>query len=541
MAYLGSVSLVPPRDGLFLGNLSVGNLNLGANEVLYSSNGTDIDGSPNFTFDGTSKLHLGESLGFTNSYQTNIEAVTDANQSTQNIILQNKNAGAVASTNMYITNDSTVSESANFCVIGMNGNNYTGSNTVSDGKNQMYIANTNKDIAIATNFIGSGAGIHLSGNGGVSAISINPSNAISLGSTYNATTDTYSYITGTAGQVLTSGGSGGLPTWTTPTTSAITVSNQANDRVITATAVNDALTAESNLTFNGSARLGIGTIYVHTAGGATEVIQMNETASVVGAANVAIGHKCVAANSCTTLGYEIGRTGMSGTYNVLVGRSTATALTSGNGNVVIGGNAAQALTSGTNNVILGVSSGVGQTTQSNNTICGYNSRCTDTLAVSRANCGIFGDAIIGVLTGDNEIQIGKSTTTVYTYASATRSDARDKADIKPEPLGLNFIEKLKPVQYKWNYREDYKVQNEDGTISQLPNDGSKKRSRDHNGFLAQDIKDTMTELNIDWAGLKHGVVGGGTDVYNIDYSEFIAPLVKAIQQLQERIKILETK
>ena len=209
--------------------------------------------------------------------------------------------------------------------------------------------------------------------------------------------------------------------------------------------------------------------------------------------------------------------------------------------MVIGGNAAQALTSGTNNVILGVSSGVGQTTQSNNTICGYNSRCTDTLAVSRANCGIFGDAIIGVLTGDNEIQIGKSTTTVYTYASATRSDARDKADIKPEPLGLNFIEKLKPVQYKWNYREDYKVQNEDGTISQLPNDGSKKRNRFHNGFIAQDIKDTMTELNIDWAGLKHGVVGGGTDVYNIDYSELIAPMVRAIQELQERIKILESK
>ena len=538
MAYLGSVSLVPPRDGLFLGNLSVGNLNLGANEVLYSSNGTDIDGSPNFTFDGTSKLHIGEPLGFTNSYQTNIEAVTDANQSTQNIILQNKNAGAVASTNLYITNDSTVSESANFCVIGMNGNNYTGSNTVSDGKNQMYIANTNKDIAIATNFIGSGAGIHLSGNGGASAISINPSNAISLGSTYNSTTDTYSYITGTAGQVLTSGGSSALPTWTTPTTSAITVSNQADDRIITATAVNDALAAESNLTFDGTGKLGVGTINMHTT---SEVVQINDIATKVGAGNVAIGHQCRGQDSCVTIGYQIGRTGMSGNYNVLIGRSTATALTSGNGNVVIGGNAAQALTSGINNVILGVSSGVGQTTQSNNTICGYNSRCTDTLAASRANCGIFGDAIIGVLTGDNEIQIGKSTTTVYTYASATRSDARDKADIKPEPLGLNFIEKLKPVQYKWNYREDYKVQDADGNIIQLPNDGSKKRNRFHNGFLAQDIQQTVQELNTDWAGLKHGVVSGGTDVYNLDYNELIAPMVKAIQELQERIKILEGK
>ena len=536
MAYLGSVSLVPPRDGLFLGNLSVGNLNLGANEVLYSSNGTDIDGSSNFTFDGSTKLHLGESLGFVNSYQTNLECVSNANQSTQNLILQNKNAGAVASTNLYITNDSTITESANFCVIGMNGNNYTGSNTISDGKNQMYIANTNKDIAIATNFIGSGAGIHLSGNGGASAISINPSNAISLGSTYNATTDTYTYITGSAGQVLTSGGSSALPTWTTPATSAITVANQADNRIITATATTDALNGEANLTFNGTT-LTQNTINYHVGG---ENVQINEFAQT-GTQSVAVGHQARAASSCVSLGYQIGRSGMSGTYNVLIGRSTATGLTTGNGNVIIGGNGGQAITTGTNNTIVGVSSGATQTTQSNNTIFGYNSRATDTLGAARANCGIFGDAITNVLSGDNEIQIGKSTTTVYTYATATRSDERDKADIKPEPLGLNFIEKLKPVQYRWNYREEYRVQNEDGTITELPNDGSKKRNRFHNGFLAQDIQQTTQELNTDWAGLKHGSHNGGTDVYNIDYNELIAPMVRAIQELQERIKILESK
>ena len=537
MSYIGNFSLVPPRDGVYLGNLSIDNLNLGVNEVLYSSNGTDIDGSPNFTFDGSTKLHLGESLGFVNSYQTNLECVSNANQSTQNLILQNKSSGAVASTNLYITNDSTVSESANFCVIGMNGNNYTGSNTISDGKNQMYIANTNKDIAIATNFIGSGAGIHLSGNGGASAISINPSNAISLGSTYNATTDTYSYITGIAGQVLTSAGAGAVPTWTTPATSAITVANQADNRIITATATTDALNGEANLSFNGTV-LTQGSILYHTT---NEAVQINDIAAVAGNQSVAIGHKCRGQASTVSIGYDIGRTGMSGNYNVLIGRSTATGLTTGNGNVVIGGNGGQAITTGTNNTIVGVSSGATQTTQSNNTIFGYNSRATDTLGAARANCGIFGDAITNVLSGDNEIQIGKSTTTVYTYATATRSDERDKADIKPEPLGLNFIEKLKPVQYRWNYREEYRVQNEDGTITELPNDGSKKRNRFHNGFLAQDIQQTTQELNTDWAGLKHGSHNGGTDVYNIDYNELIAPMVRAIQELQQRITILESK
>ena len=536
MSYLGSVSLVPPRDGLFLGNLSVGNLNLGADEVLYSSNGTDIDGTSNFTFDGNTKIHIGPSLGFVNSYQTNIEAVTDGNQSTQNLILQNKNAGAVASTNMYITNDSTISESSNFCVIGMNGNNYIGSNTVSDGKNQMYISNTNKDITIATNFIGSGAGIHLSGNSGASAISINPSNAISLGSTYNASTDLYTYNCGSVGQVLTSAGSSAVPTWTTPAASSITVANQANNRIITATATTDALNGETNLTFNGTT-LTQDTINYNVN---NENIQINEF-SQTGSQSVAIGHKARAASSCVSLGYQVGRNGMSGTYNILIGRTTATALTTGNANLIIGGNGGLSITSGTNNTICGVSSGATQTTQSNNTIFGYNSRCTDTIGVARSNCGIFGDAISNVLTNDNEIQIGNSASTVYTYATATRSDERDKAEIKPEPLGLNFIEKLNPVQYKWNYREDYNIQNEDGSITQTPNDGSKKRVRFHNGFIAQEVKQTMTELNMDFAGLLHGAYNNGTDVFSLKYEEFIAPMVKSIQELHERIKILESK
>ena len=590
MAYLGSVSLVPPRDGVFLGNLSVGNLNLGANEVLYSANGTDIDGSSNFTFDGTQKLHLGESLGFTNTYATNLECVSNANQSTQNIIIQNKNAGTVASANMYITNDSTVSESANFCVIGMNSSTYAGANYVSEKKNGMYIANTDADVAITTNAIGSGAGIHLSGNGGANAISINPNNAISLGSTYNATTDTYTYNCGSSGQVLTSSGAGALPTWTTPSggitianqantripfetatsnaldssanltfnsatntlsatnvsltningsaypSSFVSVANQADNRIITATNTSNALNGEANLSFDGTT-LTQGSVNYNVA---SEAVQITDGA-LNGNQSVAIGHKARGQASSVSIGYDVGKTGMSGNYNVLIGRSTAIGLTTGNGLVVIGGNAAQAITSGTNNTIVGVSSGAITSTQSNVSIFGYNSRATDTGLIARANCGIFGDGIINVLSGDNEIQIGKSGTTVYTYASATRSDARDKADIRDTELGLNFISKLKPRQYRFNYRSDYKVENADGTITELPNDESKKRNRFHNGFIAQELEQTAQELNIDFAGIKHGCVNGGSDVYNVDYSELIAPMVKAIQELEARIKILETK
>lgn len=587
MSLIGDVSLTN-KSGVFLGEVSLSNLNLNADEVVYTSDGINLEGSPSLKFNN-GVLKVGESIGFTNTYKSNLELVTDANQSTQNIIVQNKNTGAVASANVYLTNNTTVSENANYCVIGMNGGNYLGGNYVSEKKSGLYIANTDADLAITVNAIGSQAGIHLSADGGATAISLNPNNAISLGTTFNAGTDTYTYNCGAAGQVLTSAGSGAIPTWTTPSTggvsisnqantripfetavadaldssanltfnsgtntlsvpnvsltningsaySPVSVSNQANNRIVTATATSDALNAEANLSFDGTT-LTQGSINYNVS---SESVQINDL-SLTGNQSVAIGHKCRGQSSSVCVGYDIGKTGMSGNYNVLIGRSTAIGLTSGNGCVVIGGNSGQNITTGTNNTILGVSSGATQTTQSNNSIFGYNSKCTDTLGAARSNCAIFGDSISNVLSGDNEIQIGKSTTTVYTYATATRSDARDKADVVDEPLGLNFVDKLKPVQYRWNYREDYRQENADGTISELPNDGSKKRNRMHNGFLAQDIQQTMTELDIDFAGLQHGEVQGGTDVYNLNYLELLAPMVKAIQELSARLKALESQ
>jgi hypothetical protein len=331
-----------------------------------------------------------------------------------------------------------------------------------------------------------------------------------------------------------------------PPSSGVSVANQGNDRVVTATATTDALTAESNLTFNGSARLGIGTIYVHTAGGATEVLQMNEVASVVGTNNVAIGHQCVASSSCTNIGYNIGRTGMTGTYNILIGRSTAIALTSGNGDVIIGGNSGQQMTTGTNNTFIGVSTGVNQTTQNNNTICGYFSNCRDA-TTTYTNCSVFGANIRnGVISGDNQVQLGDSATTVYAYGAVqNRSDARDKADIKNTSLGLEFIEKLRPVDFRWDLREDYKVdvidENQNLTTTILDKDGSKKRNRYHHGLIAQEVKQVMTDLNIDFGGYQDHSYNGGGDRLTIGYEELIAPMIKAIQELNARVKALESK
>lgn len=281
--------------------------------------------------------------------------------------------------------------------------------------------------------------------------------------------------------------------------------------------------------------------------------------SRAGSSSVSVGSSCYSVDASVSVGSACGRAAMNGSYNVLMGFTCANALTTGNGNCCIGSNNSLGITTGTNNTIVGISSGTTQTTQSNNTICGYYS---DIGAYS--NSGIFGANIRSIVNGSNQIQIGDSSTTVYTYASATRaSDMRDKAEIRDTQFGLDFISKLRPRDYKFDYRESYQefkdIKDENGIIIgtefiEYPRDGSKKRNRFHCGLIAQELKQTMDELNTDFAGyidFQHNDPGlnvGEFERLTIKYEELICPLIKAVQelklkndQLEERLKVLENK
>jgi hypothetical protein len=57
-------------------------------------------------------------------------------------------------------------------------------------------------------------------------------------------------------------------------------------------------------------------------------------------------------------------------------------------------------------------------------------------------------------------------------------------------------------------------------------DGSKKRSRYHHGFIAQQVRDT----GIQFGGYQDHSINGGDNVMSIGYDEFIAPIVKTLQE-----------
>ena len=83
---------------------------------------------------------------------------------------------------------------------------------------------------------------------------------------------------------------------------------------------------------------------------------------------------------------------------------------------------------------------------------------------------------------DNNISCGNGSrrfTDVFAVSgSVNSSDLRLKKDINPLPqaLGLAFIEKLRPVNYQWTDKEN---------------------GRTHQGFIAQEVSQTLTDLGMD--------------------------------------------
>ena len=123
---------------------------------------------------------------------------------------------------------------------------------------------------------------------------------------------------------------------------------------------------------------------------------------------------------------------------------------------------------------------------------------------------------------DNTFDIGSSSQRfkrVYaTNGSIQTSDRNQKNTIIESDLGLDFVNKLKPVSYKWN--ED---------------DG-----KTHYGLIAQEVEETL--LDIDKTVSDFGAVSKEDDSpMGLSYNEFISPLVKAIQELTAKNDALEAR
>ncbi len=104
----------------------------------------------------------------------------------------------------------------------------------------------------------------------------------------------------------------------------------------------------------------------------------------------------------------------------------------------------------------------------------------------------------------------------YGIAFNNSSDRRLKSEIRGSDLGLDFIMDLRPVSYRWKSGQ----------------------SGLHYGFIAQEVEETLNQRGYDSSDLPIVVHDAVTDKYGLRYTELIAPMVKAMQELkQENVQL----
>jgi hypothetical protein len=131
--------------------------------------------------------------------------------------------------------------------------------------------------------------------------------------------------------------------------------------------------------------------------------------------------------------------------------------------------------------------------------------------------------------------------TVYaTNGTIQTSDARLKTDITDSTLGLDFIEKLRPVHYKWI----------DGGPTFNPNPksddeiilGNTEVKRLHFGLIAQEVKQAVDESGVeDFGGWVLEKLDDPESSQGLNYGEFVSPLIKAVQELSAKVSTLEAR
>lgn len=112
------------------------------------------------------------------------------------------------------------------------------------------------------------------------------------------------------------------------------------------------------------------------------------------------------------------------------------------------------------------------------------------------------------------------------------SDARFKYAVTQNVPGLDFITKLRPVTYKFDYTK----------LDRFHKAGKIRTNTEQieTGFIAQEIEAAMKATGYDFNGL---IIPENkeTDNYKVSYVKFVVPLVQAVQEQQKEITALKAK
>lgn len=305
-------------------------------------------------------------------------------------------------------------------------------------------------------------------------------------------------------------------------------------------------TGEGNTAIGDSSMVENTTGFVNTALGALSLLK-----NTTGPANTALGYAALMHNDTATHNTGVGNLALHynvfGNRNTALGNSTLFYSLTGSFNTAIGnwalfsnkvgnrntavGNWALVRSVGENNTAIGSNSLQYDSTGSYNTAIGFGAGNTIKSGASNtflghgadaSNEALFNATSVGnnaIVDASNKVRIGDASVTVIEgqVAWSNPSDRRLKENVNyTSRLGLNFINKLKTVSY--NYIAD------------------ENKTR-YDGFIAQDIEKLMTDLRVPFSGLKKSDDG----MLSLAYSDFVMPLVNAIQEQQKEIEALKAE
>ena len=356
-------------------------------------------------------------------------------------------------------------------------------------------------------------------------------------------------------------------------TSALASSTTAYNNVIIGHYAGDALT-----TGYSNVAIGYNCMGAMTTGGNNVAIGdtcFNTANSASATQNVFVGQYVASGAVANTgnvgVGYLALNAATSGIDNTCVGRMAGDSITTSGANVLIGAYAGQKITTGDvrmvavgfracedtitatgntgvgqyalTNAVEGYNTGLGAyagdtiTTGQTNTCIGYGA---DTSASGGNNQNVFGGSVVS--SGDGTFTFGHGTTdTACTNGNtvwSNPSDIRLKEDIQDEVVGLDFINELRPVTFRWKKEKD------------VPEDlvargeGSEERVMDgkyNHGFVAQEVKEVIDNTPELKEGFELWREDDADGRQRIGESALIPMLVKSIQELSAEVEDLKKK
>lgn len=276
----------------------------------------------------------------------------------------------------------------------------------------------------------------------------------------------------------------------------------------------------------------------------------------------------------TATGDESLYSNLDGSANTASGWKALYTNTVGEDNTANGGQALYLNVDGNANTANGYQSLYNNSNGRGNTAMGWNALTNNTFGSENTSIGYFSNAaFVGLanataigaratVNSSNKMQLGNTNTLLISTSGgyAITSDGRFKENLKTDVKGLDFIMKLRPVTYNFNYTsydqfiqpDDIEPGNDTNRLKENPatlkkiTDGKKeyqqqltnRSSKRETGFVAQEVEKAVKESG--YAAF-NGVYAptNAKDNYSLDYSKMVVPLVKAMQEQQQMIDELK--